>query len=143
MRRLSAVAVAIAVTATGLAGCSEAKQVSGPNSGILPAVQLPVDSRQYKAKDTGGGGEAEFWEVPLSYTKTKEYIAAERPIGRTFDGAPYEGEESGVDKSGNEETQWTWRQASAKIVMVIVAADSTNKDLARVVIGIYNPYRSP
>ncbi len=125
MSRLSEATVAVAIAATVLAGCSEAKKVPGPKSGLLPAVELPVDSHQFQAKTLDGGAEVEHWDVPLSFEKSKEYLVAQLPIGRSFDGAPYEGEESGVDKAGKEEISWTWKREADKLLIVTVSEFST------------------
>jgi hypothetical protein len=131
MNRVYRVAVTIGVASAALTGCSQAEEVPGPSSTILPAVTFPADSKMFNSESdspTDAGLKIEQWAVPLSVEKATDYLREQLPIGRSFDSAPYEGENAGIDKSGHEEITWNWEKEESAFISVSVSEFNPKRD---------------
>jgi len=72
----------------------------------LPAGSTLTDSAAPAMP--GVSSDSEEWDVPLSFEQVKARLTEQLPIGRSFDGVPFENEDAGVDKLGDELIQWSW-----------------------------------
>jgi len=113
MNRLRAAVLSVGLAAAVLTGCSKAEPPKpDPSSSILPAVTLPAGSTSTGVLGAQPfprlNGDGEEWDVPLSFEQVKARLTEQLPIGRMFDGVPYESEEAGVDKLGGETILWYW-----------------------------------
>ena len=142
MNRLWGVVLAVGFASSVLTGCSQTKDAPpGPSSSILPAVTFPAGSKlsdSEKSTSLAAPGNLESWDVPLSFDQVRDSLKEQLPIGRSFAGAPYEGEDAGVDKFGNETITWNWGD-DTKLVSVIAGEYQPKRDgHVHVVIGVFS-----
>ena len=141
MDRLHRIALSLGLASAVLTGCSKAAPPApgpepGPSSSLLSVVTFPAGSKLEKTEQTSGAGAIESWIVPLSFAEETARLRKQLPIDRSFAGAPYKGEEAGIDKAGNEVNRWTWTDAPRTQNIVDVGAVAITSETTKVVVGI-------
>lgn len=143
MNRLCRVVLAVGFFASAaLTGCSQAAPpVPGPSSSILPAVTFPAGSTLTDSKRSTSltaPGNLETWDVPLSFDMARDRLKEQLPIGLSFAGAPYEGEDVGVDKFGNEMITWSWGDTGQLVSVIAAEYQPKREGHVAVAIGVFS-----